>query len=335
MNVLGIETSCDETATCIVENGRKVISSVVATQIDEHSLYGGVVPEIASRRHLEKIDKIIALTFKKVDLNFSDIDIIAVTNTPGLVGSLLVGVNFAKGLSFSLNKPLIAVNHLKAHIAANYLDNEDLKPPFLGLIISGGHTNIVRIKDYCDFELIGKTVDDSIGEAYDKVGRKLGLLYPAGAKIDKLSKKGDKNKYEFPKPTVGNNKFDFSFSGLKTAVLNKINQEKSQKKEIIIEDFCSSFQKVITEIVCEKIFLAAQKYNEKKIVVCGGVCANSNIRENLLKIAKLKGIKLYLPDLKYCTDNAAMVASQGFFEAKNNNFEKDYSLNAVASYQFK
>ncbi len=335
MNVLGIETSCDETAASIVENGRNVISSVVATQIDEHSLYGGVVPEIASRRHLEKIDNIIKLTFKKVNLNFSNIDTIAVTNTPGLVGSLLVGVNFAKGLSFSLNKPLVAVNHLKAHIAANYISNKNLTPPFLGLIISGGHTNIVKVKDFCDFKLIGKTVDDSIGEAYDKVGRALGLFYPAGAKIDKFSKIGNKNKYEFPKPVIENNEFNFSFSGLKTAVLNKINQEKSQKKEIIIEDFCSSFQKTITEIVSEKIFLAAEKFNEKKIVVCGGVCANSNIRENLFKIANLKGIELYLPDLKYCTDNAAMVASQGFYEVKNNNFEKNYSLNAIASYQFK
>lgn len=333
MKVLGIETSCDETAASIVENGRKVISSVIATQIDEHSLYGGVVPEIASRRHLENIEKIITLTFKKVNLNFSDIDIIAVTNTPGLVGSLLVGVNFAKGLSFSLNKPLVAVNHLKAHIAANYIDNENLKPPFLGLIISGGHTNIVKVKDYCDFELIGRTVDDSIGEAYDKVGRTLGLVYPSGAKIDKLSKKGDKNRYNFTKPKVENNDFNFSFSGLKTAVLNKINKEKLKEKEIIVEDFCSSFQKTVTEIVCEKIFLAADRYNEKKVVVCGGVCANSSIRENLTKIAKLKKISLFLPKLKYCTDNAAMVASQGYFEAKNNNFE-NFSLNAIASYRF-
>ena len=333
MKVLGIETSCDETAASVVENGRKVISSVIATQIDEHGLYGGVVPEIASRRHLENIEKIITLTFKKVNLNFSDIDIIAVTNTPGLVGSLLVGVNFAKGLSFSLNKPLVAVNHLKAHIAANYIDNENLKPPFLGLIISGGHTNIVKVKDYCDFELIGRTVDDSIGEAYDKVGRALGLVYPSGAKIDKLSKKGDKNKYNFTKPTVENNDFNFSFSGLKTAVLNKINQEKLKEKEIIIEDFCSSFQKIVTEIVCEKIFLAANRYKERKVVVCGGVCANSSIRENLTKIAKLKKISLFLPKLKYCTDNAAMVASQGYFEAKNNNYE-NFSLNAIASYRF-
>ena len=333
MKVLGIETSCDETAASIVENGRKVISSVIATQIDEHSLYGGVVPEIASRRHLENIEKIITLTFKKVNLNFSDIDIIAVTNTPGLVGSLLVGVNFAKGLSFSLNKPLVAVNHLKAHIAANYIDNENLKPPFLGLIISGGHTNIVKVKDYCDFELIGRTVDDSIGEAYDKVGRTLGLVYPSGAKIDKLSKKGDKNRYNFTKPKVENNDFNFSFSGLKTAVLNKINKEKLKEKEIIVEDFCSSFQKTVTEIVCEKIFLAADRYNEKKVVVCGGVCANSSIRENLTKIAKLKKISLFLPKLKYCTDNAAMVASQGYFEAKNNNYE-NFSLNAIASYRF-
>lgn len=334
MKVLGIETSCDETAASIVENGRKIFSSIVATQIKEHELYGGVVPEIASRMHIEKIDRVVSMAFEKANLNFSDIDLIAVTNTPGLVGSLLVGVNFAKGLSFALKKPLVAVNHLKAHIAANYISNENLTPPFLGLIISGGHTNIVKVKDYCEFELIGKTVDDSIGEAYDKVGRSLGLPYPAGVKIDKLSEKGDKDRYIFPKPKIENSEFNFSFSGLKTAVLNKINSKKNNEKDIKIEDFCASFQKTVTEIVCEKIFKAATSYNEQKIAVCGGVCANSSIRKNILKIGKEKGIDIFLPDLKLCTDNAAMVASQGFFEFENNNFERNYSLNAIASYQF-
>ena len=334
MNVLGIETSCDETAASIVKNGRNVLSSVVATQIEEHSLYGGVVPEIASRRHIEKITKVVEASLKKANLNFSDIGLIAVTNTPGLVGSLLVGVNFAKGLSFSLKKPLVAVNHLKAHIAANYITNKDLTPPFLALIISGGHTNIIKVKNYCEFELIGKTVDDSIGETYDKIGRVLGLSYPAGEKIDKLSKKGDENRYVFPKPKVENNEFNFSFSGLKTAVINKIKSEKLKKKNIIIEDFCASFQKIITEIVCEKSIKAALKFDEKKLVVCGGVCANSSIRRNLIEIGEEKKIKVFLPDLKYCTDNAAMVACQGFFEFKNGFFEKDYKLNAIASYQF-
>ena len=333
MIVLGIETSCDETAVGIVENARKVLSSIVSSQIKEHSLYGGVVPEIASRRHMEKITSVIQKSLETAKLDLNQIDAIAATYSPGLVGSLLVGLNFAKGLSFSLKKPLIGINHLKAHIAANYLTNKDLKPPFLALIISGGHTNIVEVKDYCDFKLISRSVDDSVGEAFDKVGRALGFSYPAGAKIDEISKLGDKQKYKFPVPSVKNFEFNFSFSGLKTAVLNTIQKEKTSPN-YKVEDIAASFQNVICEIVCDKIFKAAIFYKYSKIVVCGGVCANSSIRKKLKKESENLNISLFMPELKFCTDNGAMVAAQGYFEFKNDNIEKNYGLNAFSISNF-
>lgn len=331
MNILGIETSCDETAAAIVKDAKYIISNVVASQAKEHSLYGGVVPEIASRRHIEIITQIVKRCVKSANLTLNDIDAVAVTFGPGLVGALLVGVNFAKGLSFSLKKPLIAVNHLRAHVAANYITDKDLTPPFLGLIISGGHCNIVRVKDYCEFELVGETVDDSIGEAYDKVGRALGINYPAGAAIDNMAKFGDEDAYTFPKPRVDGCVYNFSFSGLKTSVLNLIDNERMQQKSLNINDISASFQKTACDIVCEKIFLAARMLGEKKLVACGGVCANSKIRSELKRYSNINNICLYLPDLKLCTDNAAMVAAQGYFEFKNGNFEKDMSLNAQSS----
>ena len=331
MNVVGIETSCDETAVAIVKDGRKIISSVVASQVEEHSLYGGVVPEIASRRHIEKINSVFLLSLKKANICLKEIDLIAVTNTPGLVGSLLVGVNFAKGLSFSLKKPLVAVNHLKAHVAANYIKHIKLTPPFIALIISGGHTSIFNVKNYCNFKLVGKTIDDSIGETYDKVGRALGFKYPAGAKIDEISKLGDENRYSFPKPNVQDNIFNFSFSGLKTAALNMLEKERKINENFKIEDFAASLQNVIADIVCEKIFKAANLFKQKKLVVCGGVCANSKIRKTIKQKAKILRIDVFMPDLEFCTDNAAMVAAQGYFEFKNKNFETDYSLNAIAT----
>ncbi len=332
MKVIGIETSCDETAVAIVENGRKIISSVVASQIKEHSIYGGVVPEIASRRHIENIKNVLTVCLKKANTNLKDVDVVAVTNTPGLVGSLLVGVNFAKGISFALKKPLVAVNHLKAHVAANYITHKNLSPPFLGLIISGGHTSIVEVKSYCNFKLVGKTLDDSVGETYDKIGRALGLKYPAGAKIDEIAKLGDETKYFFPKPKIQGNVFNFSFSGLKTAALNKLNKEKNYYFKI--EDFAASFQNVISQIICEKIFTAVKFYHSKKLVVCGGVSANSKIRKSLIEKSKNFGIQLFLPELSLCTDNAAMVASQAFFEFEFGNVQKDYGLNAVAYSEF-
>ena len=267
-------------------------------------------------------------------MNLNQIDLIAVTSSPGLVGSLLVGINFAKGLSFSLKKPLIAVNHLKAHVAANYLTHKNLTPSFLALIISGGHTNIVLVRNYTEFKLIGKTVDDSVGETFDKIGRVLNINYPAGPEIDSLSKKGNCLKYSFPKPKVENSEFDFSFSGLKTAVINKIRKEELENKDFKIEDIAASFQEVVCNILSEKVFLAAKKTNQKKLVICGGVSANSKIRSCLEKEAEKNGIKIFMPDLKYCTDNAAMVASQGFFEFESGNFEKNYNLNAVSKISF-
>ena len=332
--VLGIETSCDETSAAVVENGRNVLSCVIASQIKKHSEFGGVVPEIASREHIKKITEVVKTSLENANLKLKEIDAIAVTNTPGLVGSLLVGINFAKGLSFSLKKPLIAVNHLKAHVAANYICHKNLTPPFLALIISGGHSNLVEVKNFCDFKPISKTVDDSIGEAYDKIGRALNLSYPAGPKIDEISKNIKEIKYVFPKPKVRNNPLNFSFSGVKTAVLNKINEEKEKNNIIRIEDFAASFQKTICEIVSEKVSSAIKLKKSKKLVVCGGVSANSKIREDLKKLSQTLKFELFLPELKYCTDNAAMVASQAFFEFKNGNLQKDFSLNAISCYSF-
>ncbi len=334
MKILGIETSCDETSAAVVENGRNVLSCVTASQIKRHSKFGGVVPEIASREHILKIGEVVKTSLEDAELTLKEIDAIAVTNTPGLVGCLLVGINFAKGLSFSLRKPLIAVNHLKSHIAANYICHKNLKPPFLALIISGGHSNIVEVKEFCEFYGISKTVDDSIGEAFDKIGRALNLSYPAGPKIDELSKNIEKTKYSFPKPKVRDNPLNFSFSGVKTAVLNKLKEEKEKNNVIKIEDFAASFQKTICEIVCEKVSAAINFKKNKKLVVCGGVSANSKIREELKKLSKTLKFELFLPELKYCTDNAAMVASQAFFEFENGNLQKDFSLNAISCYSF-
>lgn len=330
MNILGIETSCDETCASIVKDGKDILSSVIYSQIKTHSCYGGVVPEIASRKHIEKISYVIDSSIKKANIKNFDIDAVAVTFGPGLVGCLLVGVNFAKGLCFATKKPLIKINHLKAHVAANYLSNKNLTPPFMALIISGGHSNIVLVKDYCNFTVVGKTVDDAVGEAYDKIGRAMDLNYPAGPEIDRLAKTGNKDAYILPKPNVENKPFCFSFSGLKTYVLNIINNEKLNKNNINKNDICASFQKTVCEILCEKAFSCLKYYNQKKLVVSGGVCANVDIRNSLKKYAIKNNVELYMPDVEYCTDNAAMVASQGYFEYINGNIQKDMSLNACS-----
>ncbi|MDE5852518.1 MAG: tRNA (adenosine(37)-N6)-threonylcarbamoyltransferase complex transferase subunit TsaD [Oscillospiraceae bacterium] len=330
MKILAIETSCDETSAAIVENGRKIISLVVATQIEEHRLYGGVVPEIASRRHCESICQIVDMCLKKANLNFCDIDAIAVTFAPGLIGALLVGVNYAKGLSLALKKPLIPVHHLRSHIASNYLTHFDLKPPFLSLIISGGHSHIVLVKDYCDFKVIGRTKDDAVGEAYDKVARALGFPYPGGIQVDKASVKGNPLSYHLPRPSVEGSPFDFSFSGLKTAVLNILNSAKQKGNKINDYDLCASFQLAVCDLISSRVVFAAKELNQDKIVVAGGVSANSGIRKRLAQDAKDNNFKLYLPDISLCGDNAAMVASQAYYEFQNNNIA-DMSLNAIAS----
>lgn len=330
MKIFAIETSCDETAAAIVEDGRKIVSSIVATQIEEHRLYGGVVPEIASRRHCESISQIVDICFKEANLTFDDIDAIAVTFAPGLIGSLLVGVNYAKGLSLALNKPLIAVHHLRSHIASNYLTHKELKPPFLSLIISGGHSHLVNVKDYCTFEVVGRTRDDAVGEAFDKAARALGYPYPGGIEIDKSAKLGNENAFAFPRPQVEGSELDFSFSGLKTAVLNLLNNSSQKSQPINKNNLCASFQLAVCDIIAKRVILAARKLNQNKLVIAGGVSANSAIRKRLKDESKKNGLSLFLPKLSLCGDNAAMVGSQAYYEFQNKNIA-DMSLNAVAS----
>ena len=318
---LGIETSCDETSCSVVKNGRELLSNIIDTQIPIHEKYGGVVPEIASRNHVEAISRVTKKALEEANVNFEDIDAICPTYGPGLVGALLVGVSYAKALSFAINKPLVGVNHIQGHIAANYLTYKDLKPPFLCLLISGGNTGIVHVKDYTEFEMIGKTRDDAIGEAFDKVARVVGLDYPGGPKVDKLAKEG-MPRYNLPKSHFEDS-LDFSFSGIKTAVINLNHNTKNINKA----DLCASFEKTVTEVLIENIQKAVKMTGMKSLAIAGGVSANSYIRKKILELES-KDLKIYMPDLKLCTDNAAMIASSGYY-----NFiagKRDYlNLNAV------
>ena len=318
---LGIETSCDETSCAVVKNGREVLSNIIDTQIPIHEKYGGVVPEIASRNHVEAISRVTRKALEEANVNFEDIDAICPTYGPGLVGALLVGVSYAKALSFAINKPLVGVNHIQGHIAANYLTYKDLKPPFLCLLISGGNTGIVHVKDYTEFEMIGKTRDDAIGEAFDKVARVVGLDYPGGPKVDKLAKEG-MPRYNLPKSHFEDS-LDFSFSGIKTAVINLNHNTKNINKA----DLCASFEKTVTEVLIENIQKAVKMTGMKSLAIAGGVSANSYIRKKILELES-KDLKIYMPDLKLCTDNAAMIASSGYY-----NFiagkRDDLNLNAV------
>ncbi len=329
LNILGIETSCDETAVAVVKDGRNVLSSVIASQVEEHKLYGGVVPEIASRRHSEAIVQITNKALNDAMLTLKDIDAIAVTYGPGLIGALLVGVNFSKGLSLSSSTPIVPTHHLRSHIAANYICHPELKPPFLSLIVSGGHSHIVLVEDYTQMKLIGKTKDDAAGEAFDKAARAMGLPYPGGVHMDKIAQDGNENVYAFPHPRV-DGKYDFSFSGLKTAMLNTINNQKQKNEEINIPDLCASFRKAVVDCLEEKIIKAAINYNMKNLVVAGGVSANFLLRKRLQESADKNGINLFVPELKYCCDNAAMVASQGYYEFLNGN-TANMNLNAYAT----
>lgn len=317
---LGIESSCDETAVSVVKNGREILSNVVNTQIPIHTLYGGVVPEIASRNHINNISLVTKMAIQNANISFENIDVVACTYGPGLVGALLVGLSYGKALSFALNKPLVGVNHIEGHIAANYITYPDLKPPFLCIMMSGGNTQIVHVKDYTDFEVLGRTKDDAIGEAFDKVARVIGLGYPGGPKIDKLAEKGISN-IELPKTHVEG--LDFSFSGIKTAVINLHHKEPDINKE----NLCASFQKAITEMLMEKVKVAIEKTNMKKIVLAGGVSANSYIRKEFEELQK-QGIEVYMPDMKLCTDNAAMIASAGYYDYMAGKVD-DLALNAV------
>ena len=303
--VLGIESSCDETSVAIVKNGREVLSNIIDTQIKIHEQFGGVVPEIASRNHIEAISRVTKQALEEAKISFEDIDVIAPTYGPGLVGALLVGVSYGRGLAYALNKPLVGVNHLEGHIAANYITHPDLKPPFLCMLTSGGNTQIVYVKDYCEMEVLGRTRDDAIGEAFDKVARVVGLEYPGGPKVDKLAEQGEPT-IDFPKTHFEN--LDFSFSGIKTAVINLHHKNPEVKKE----DLCMSFEKAVTEVIIENTIKASQLTNIKTIALAGGVSANSHIRSEFLNLKK-EGYKIYMPDLKLCTDNAAMIASAGYY----------------------
>lgn len=329
MKILAIESSCDETAAAVVEDGVRVCSNVVATQIAEHRLYGGVVPEIASRRHCESIAAVTEEALEQAGVALPELDALAVTYAPGLIGALLVGVNFAKGLSLASGKPLIPVHHIRAHIAANYLAHPDLKPPFLCLVVSGGHSHLIEVKDYTEFRIIGRTRDDAAGEAYDKAARAMGYPYPGGVAVDQAAGKGSPT-YRLPRPQVEGSSFDFSFSGLKTAVLNLLNQAAQKGEEVRKEDLCASFQLAVCDILADRLMRAAESTGYRQIVLAGGVSANSGIRARMESECRERGLQLFVPPLCYCGDNAAMVGSQAYFEAQKGRFA-GLDLNAAAS----
>lgn len=330
MKILALESSCDETAAAVVEDGRVVLSNIVASQVEEHRLYGGVVPEIASRRHAEAISQVTKEALEEAKCTLNDIDAIAVTAAPGLIGALLVGVNFAKGLALSANKPLIPVHHLRGHIAANYISHEDLKPPFLCLVVSGGHSHIVKVNDYTDFTVFGRTRDDAAGECFDKAARAMGMPYPGGIALDKLAEEGDPKAYKFPRPHVDGSPYDFSFSGMKTAVLNLLHNAEQKGETINKADVCASFRAKVTDILCENTLAVAKEQNSNTIVMAGGVSANSELRRKMQQLCDKTGRKLYVPPLCYCGDNAAMIGSQAYYEYQANHFANT-ELNAMAT----
>ncbi|WPX07982.1 tRNA (adenosine(37)-N6)-threonylcarbamoyltransferase complex transferase subunit TsaD [Anaerocellum danielii] len=326
MLVLGIETSCDETSAAIVEDGRKVLSNVIYSQIDIHHQFGGVVPEIASRKHVEKISYVVDMAFKQAGLSIHDIDGIAATYGPGLVGSLLVGLSFAKALSYARKLPFVAVNHIEGHIYANFITYPQLTPPLIVLVVSGGHTNLIIFKDFEEYEVVGKTRDDAAGEAFDKIARYLGLGYPGGPAIDKIAKQGDEDKYKYPVADVDG--YNFSFSGLKSAVINHVYRLKQKGEEFKIEDVAASFQKTVVSILVEKTINLSLETNIKKIAVAGGVAANSRLRSEFYKKCTKYNIEFFVPEFKYCTDNAAMIASCGYFKLQEG-IVSSYRENAV------
>lgn len=314
MKILAIESSCDETSAAVVEDGRDVLSNVVSTQIEKHKIFGGVVPEIASRLHTENISWVVEKALADANCTLDDIDAIGVTYAPGLIGALLVGVNYAKGLALASGKPLVPVHHLRSHIAANYITHKELKPPFMCLVVSGGNTLLCKVNDYTDFEVIGRTRDDAAGEAMDKAARTLGLPYPGGVNLDKISKDGDNTKYKFPKPRVDGSPLDFSFSGLKTNVINLVHNAEQKGENVNPADVGASFINAVANCLCENTEKAMEMHNEKTLVLAGGVSANSVLRSRMETLANKKGWTLYLPDLSLCGDNAAMVGAQGYFE---------------------
>lgn len=323
--ILAIESSCDETSIAVIKNGREILVNEISSQIDIHTRFGGVVPEVASRNHVLAIDNVLKVALEKANLSLIDIDAIAVTYGAGLAGALMVGVNFAKSLAYSLGLPLIAVNHIEGHISANYLEHNDLKPPFMCLVTSGGHTAILKIDDYCSHKLIGQTLDDAIGEAFDKVARVVGLGYPGGPKIDKQAKIGENN-IEFVKRSSLDKTFDISYSGIKTAVINYVHKLEQKGEEINIPNICASFEAQAVDMLVDKAIKAAIKYKQDKIVLAGGVAANTYLRESITKKAKENNIEVYYPSLVLCTDNAAMIGASAYYNLINGKNIADLSL---------
>ncbi|MBO4809539.1 MAG: tRNA (adenosine(37)-N6)-threonylcarbamoyltransferase complex transferase subunit TsaD [Lachnospiraceae bacterium] len=312
--ILAIESSCDETAAAVVKNGREVLSNIIFSQIDLHTLYGGVVPEIASRKHIEKINQVIEQALKEAGVTLDDITAIAVTYGPGLVGALLVGVSAAKAIAFAAGKPLVGVHHIEGHICANYIENKELEPPFGCLVVSGGHSHLVRVKDYGEYEIIGRTRDDAAGEAFDKVARAIGLGYPGGPKIDKVSKEGNPDAIHFPRAKVDENVYDFSFSGLKSAVLNYLNQCEMKGIQIVVPDVAASFQKSVVDVLVEHSMQAIKEFGFKKFAIAGGVASNSGLRAAFEDACAKRKIEFYHPSPIFCTDNAAMIGVAGYYE---------------------
>ncbi len=328
--ILAIESSCDETAAAVVKNGRTVLSNVISSQIDLHTLYGGVVPEIASRKHMEQINQVVDKALLEADVTLSDITAIAVTYGPGLVGALLVGLSHAKALAYAAKKPLIGVHHIEGHICANYIENPELEPSFGCLVVSGGHTHLVNVKNYGEYEILGKTRDDAAGEAFDKVARAVGLGYPGGPKIDKLAKEGNPDAVIFPRAKVGDSVYDFSFSGIKSSVLNYINQCAMRNEEFNKADLVASFQKAVVDVLVDHAMLAAKEYGFKKLAIAGGVASNSALRAAMSEACAKNGIEFYHPSPILCTDNAAMIGAAGYYEYLKGNFA-GLELNAVPS----
>ncbi len=330
MNILAVESSCDETAVAIVRDGRQVLTDCIASQVDLHKIYGGVVPEIASRKHIEAIYGLADQALRQADLTREDIDAVAVTYAPGLIGAVLVGVNFAKAAALAMNKPLIPVHHIRGHIAANYIAYPELKPPFLCLVVSGGHTMIVEVKDYTDMNILGTTLDDAAGECFDKVARVLGMPYPGGAALDKAAKLGEEGKYILPRSKPGENPYNMSFSGLKTAALNLIHHAEQVGQTLDVPSLCAAFSAAVSDTLVPRVELALKETGYRKIAVAGGVAANSRIRADILAVAQRLGAEVYMPPLSLCGDNGAMIGAQAYYEYLAGN-TGDMSLNAYAT----
>ena len=326
--ILAIESSCDETAAAVVKNGREILSNVISSQIDLHTLYGGVVPEIASRKHIEKINQVIESALLESGFTLENMDAIGVTYGPGLVGALLVGVAEAKAMAYAANKPLVGVHHIEGHVSANFIEHPDLEPPFMCLIVSGGHTHLVIVRDYGEFEILGRTRDDAAGEAFDKVARAVGLGYPGGPKIDKAAKEGNPQAIKFPRARVDGNVYDFSFSGLKSAVLNHINHANMMGEEINIPDLLASFQNAVVDFLVSHTVEAAKEYGFKKVAIAGGVASNSALRKGMKEACEKNEIAFYYPSPIYCTDNAAMIGTAAYYEFING-ARAGWDLNAV------